>query len=74
MRPQYVLLLDVRTEPRRDAMTKLIMCMDANPQLGGVCGEIAVKKPKVFSMLEAAQAFEYKISHVMDKGAPGALP
>ncbi len=38
-------------------------------QVGGVCGEIAVRDPRMYNMIESAQHFEYKLSHVMDKGA-----
>ena len=61
-------LLDVGTVPRERAVTKLVHNLDANPQLGGVCGEIAVKDARYYNLLESAQVFEYKISHVMDKG------
>lgn len=48
-RPQ---LLDVGTVPRRSAMAMLVAALDANPQLGGVCGEIAVKEPRYHNVLE----------------------
>lgn len=35
--------------------------------MGGVCGEIAVRSPRVYNLVEASQHFEYKISHSMDK-------
>lgn len=60
-------LLDVGTQPRTKAISKLFMAMEENPQIGGVAGEIAVREPKIYNMLEAAQHFEYKISHVLDK-------
>ena len=59
--------MDVGTEPQPYAFAKLYMAMENNPQLGGVCGEITVRNPKVYNMIEASQYFEYKISHVMDK-------
>lgn len=60
-------LLDVGTEPQPYAFAKLYMAMENNPQLGGVCGEITVRNPKIYNLIEASQYFEYKISHVMDK-------
>lgn len=48
-------------------MAKLVKAMVRNPHLGGVCGEIAVRDLRVYNFLEAAQHFEYKLSHVMDK-------
>ena len=47
--------------------------METNPQLGGVCGEIAARNPKLLNPVEAAQNFEYKMSHMLDKGVHGAV-
>ena len=47
----------------------LFDALQKNPQLGGVCGEIAVRNPRIYNLIEASQHFEYKVSHVMDKGA-----
>ena len=33
-----------------------------------MCGEIAVHDPRRYNIVEAAQHFEYKVSHVLDKG------
>ena len=60
-------LLDVGTQPRPRALSKLYESMESNPQIGGCCGEIAVRNPRVYNILEAAQHFEYKVSHVLDK-------
>ena len=51
------------------AIGMLIDAMDSNSQLGGVCGEICVDRPfaSVQRVAVAAQHFEYKSSHVMDK-------
>ena len=62
-------LLDVGTTPLPGAIYKLYHALQTNPQIGGVCGEIAVRNPRVYNLIEASQHFEYKISHVMDKGA-----
>ena len=50
------------------ALHKLYETLQKNPQIGGVCGEIAVRNPRIYNLVEASQHFEYKISHVMDKG------
>lgn len=65
--PKYTFLLDVGTQPKKDALALLYTEMENNPQVGGCCGEIAVRKPRIYKVLEAAQHFEYKISHVLDK-------
>lgn len=41
--------------------------MEENPQVGGAAGEIQVRTPRFYHMLEAAQHFEYKASHMLDK-------
>lgn len=65
--PKYTFLLDVGTHPQARALSKLYQSMEENPQVGGCCGEIAVRNPRVYNILEAAQHFEYKVSHVLDK-------
>jgi hypothetical protein len=64
-------LLDVGTCPQPGSIWKLIHAMEENHQIGGVCGEIAAREPKFFNFVESSQHFEYKISHVLDKGATG---
>ncbi len=66
-------LLDVGTCPQPGSMSKLIVALEENHQIGGVCGEIAARQPKFFNFIESAQHFEYKISHVLDKGVCGGL-
>jgi chitin synthase len=65
----WLQLLDVGTCPRPGALWMLFDAMQKNPQVGGVCGEIAVRNPRIYNLIEASQHFEYKVSHVMDKGA-----
>jgi chitin synthase len=58
--------------------------MEDDPQLGGSCGEIMVRNARPWHFLDAAQAFEYKINHALDKSSealfgyisvlPGASP
>ena len=53
------------------AIFNLYYSLQTNPQIGGVCGEIAVRNPRLYNLIEASQHFEYKVSHVMDKGECG---
>jgi len=65
----------VGTIPARCSVRRMVHAMDLNLQAGGCCGEIAVRDLHLCNGLESAQNFEYKISHVMDKGAcVGLLP
>ena len=61
-------LVDVGTVPMLSAFAMLYDSLQENPQIGGVCGEIAVHDPRLYNIVEAAQHFEYKLSHVLDKG------
>ena len=61
------MLLDVGTVPGPDAITRLIRSMDRDVNIAGVCGEIAVHNPRLTSLVESAQNFEYKVSNIMDK-------
>jgi hypothetical protein len=67
VQPEFLLLMDVGTFPREYAIARMIAAMQENPQVAGVCGEIAVRKANMFSFVEASQAFEYCIQHVLDK-------
>lgn len=67
VQPRYTFQVDVGTVAREDSMRAIFHSMEANPQLGGCCGEIVVSDPKLHNFLVAAQQFEYKIAHVMEK-------
>jgi chitin synthase len=69
LNPKYTLLVDVGTIPHKDAIVNLYHTMEEDPQLGGACGEIVVRKARPWSLLDASQSFEYKMSHIMDKAA-----
>lgn len=70
LNPQYCLMLDIGTRPDQQAIYKLYNYMEMNPNCGGCCGEIEadMKGPGSY-MLKAAQFFEYKIGHALDKAA-----
>ncbi|CAD8184804.1 unnamed protein product [Paramecium octaurelia] len=41
--PDYCVLMDVGANPQKDAIFQLIMAMEQNPKLGGVCGTMRVQ-------------------------------
>ena len=49
------MLVDVGTVPRASSITNLYIGCEADPQIGGCCGEIAVRNMKVYSFLDAMQ-------------------
>lgn len=67
--PDYTCLLDVGTMPTKSAFYRLLYNMEINPQIGGVCGEIAVDQPllNLTNFVVAAQHYEYKVSNILDK-------
>jgi len=70
LNPKYTFLLDVGTEPRSTALHRLYRCMEDNNTVAGVCGEITAMIEKISDYANpvvAAQVFEYKVSHFLDK-------
>ena len=65
--PKYVMLVDVGTVPRKESVTNLYIGSEADPQIGGCCGEIAVRNMRPYSFLDSIQNFEYIVNHVLDK-------
>ena len=61
------MLADVGTVPRKDAVTKLYIGCEEDPQTGGCCGEIAVRNMRPYSFLDSIQNFEYILNHCLDK-------
>ncbi|CAD8108822.1 unnamed protein product [Paramecium sonneborni] len=43
IQPDYCVLMDVGANPEKDAIFQLIMSMEENPKLGGVCGTMRVQ-------------------------------
>ena len=67
VQPKFTFLFDVGTVPRDDAVYQLYKLMERDPNVGGCCGEIAVRDLRYYQFLQAAQHFEYKVAHVLDK-------
>ncbi|WVO18063.1 hypothetical protein L204_105761 [Cryptococcus depauperatus] len=69
--PNICVLLDVGTRPAPKSIYYLWKAFDLNSNVGGACGEIATFKGKTWrsllNPLVAAQAFEYKMSNILDK-------
>ena len=64
----YAVLIDCGTIPRKESLALLYLSLERYPEVAAVCGEIRIDKKNMdcFSVL-AAQYFEYKISHALDK-------
>lgn len=41
--PDYCILMDVGANPEKDAIFRLVMAMEANPKVGGVCGTMRIE-------------------------------
>ena len=61
------MLVDIGTVPRAEAIVNLYVGCEEDPQIGGCCGEIAVRNFRPWVFLDAIQNFEYIINHVLDK-------
>jgi len=73
LNPKYTCLLDVGTVPARDALVRIYVEMEDDPQIGGAAGEIAVRDARPWHLLDSAQTFEYLISHTLDKPAESQI-
>jgi chitin synthase len=71
-----VFLIDAGTEPQQSSLAMLVHAMETDRTLGGVCGEISIGSRAPIAeggseyyckAIVAAQAFEYKASHLLDK-------
>jgi cellulose synthase/poly-beta-1,6-N-acetylglucosamine synthase-like glycosyltransferase len=70
-----VFLIDAGTEASKGSLAMMVRELEWNPKLGGVCGEIAIDRrtdikegqDHLSNVIIAAQKFEYKTSHLLDK-------
>ncbi|CAI2380186.1 unnamed protein product [Moneuplotes crassus] len=78
MNPKYVQLIECGAIPLWNSISRIIMHMEAFPDVGGACGEVEVKliekksdEVQQISFVESSmlrsQYVEYKVSHYMDK-------
>ncbi|KAI0708527.1 chitin synthase-domain-containing protein [Earliella scabrosa] len=77
IRPEVCVLLDVGTQPRKNAIYELWECFQHDPSVGGACGEICADAGGWMALLKnplaAAQLFEYKMSNILDKPFESAI-
>ena len=87
--PQTCVFIDINTILRPSALHHLLTAFDRDPHLAGACGEImgisrnvcilaqrllvAHRWMDYFHPIVAAQIFEYKLSHILDKPMESAI-
>lgn len=71
LKPEFLQMLDIGTQPEPYAIAKIYKYMRANPTCGAACGEIEVIVPKNISwgqwLLSISQFWEYKANHIPEK-------
>ncbi|CAK58245.1 unnamed protein product (macronuclear) [Paramecium tetraurelia] len=82
LKPDYCLLMDCGAVPAKDSIFKLISSMEADPKVGGVCGNMRIEEEmdilskilnKHFFSIKKCQQCEYDIGHTLDKNYESAL-
>lgn len=73
IQPKFVQLLDVGTKPMSNALCHLYDVLKTNPNIAGVCGEIAPMDPEISNIVVSAQTVEYTFSHIFDKAMESCL-
>ena len=74
-KPKYTVLIDIGTEPCNRAITELLLKMEKNRNIGGVCGSIEIdvektcRKSCIKGLVVYSQFYEYKLSNFLDKAA-----
>jgi len=66
-------MIDAGTQPKADALARFWEAFEENPHLGGCCGELKVFQPRCTQVVNSAQQFEYKMSHIMDKAMESVM-
>jgi cellulose synthase/poly-beta-1,6-N-acetylglucosamine synthase-like glycosyltransferase len=77
--PTYVFFIDAGTEPQRGSICNMVCALELDEHCAGCCGEIAIAKRTApcdidvgcteyyTNLVIAAQKFEYKAGHLLDK-------
>ena len=73
IKPKFVQLLDVGTKPMPNSLCALYDVLKTNPNIAGVCGEIAPMDPELFNVVVSAQTVEYTFTHIFDKAMESSL-
>lgn len=73
IQPKFVQLLDVGTKPMGNSLSHLYDALKMNPNIAGVCGEIAPMDPEYSNIVVSAQTVEYTFSHIFDKAMESCL-
>ena len=61
-----VLMVDADTEVSEDSLTKMVVCMERDHMIMGLCGETKISNKRT-SWVTRIQVFEYYISHHLGK-------
>ncbi|MES1907943.1 MAG: hypothetical protein MHM6MM_000968 [Cercozoa sp. M6MM] len=73
LNPREVTLVDVGTLPKAPAIYRLHDALEADKNCAGVCGEIVTDSTNPLDPVVAAQVYEYKISHILDKALESSV-
>jgi cellulose synthase/poly-beta-1,6-N-acetylglucosamine synthase-like glycosyltransferase len=73
IQPKFVMLIDVGTKPLPNSLCCLYDVLKTEPNIAGVCGEIAPMDPEFSNIVVSAQTVEYTFSHIFDKAMESCL-
>ena len=73
IQPKFVMLIDVGTKPLANSLCNLYDVLKTQPNIAGVCGEIAPMDPEFSNIVVSAQTVEYTFSHIFDKSMESCL-
>lgn len=73
IQPKFTMLIDVGTKPLPNSLCCLYDVLKTEPNIAGVCGEIAPMDPEFSNVVVSAQTVEYTFSHIFDKAMESCL-